>query len=110
MEWSINYYNSNVENAILDLPDGLLAKYLRLTDLILEFGPNLGMPHTKVIKSGLIELRVKSKEGFARVFFCTVINNRIIILHVFIKKSKKIPKKELRKAILRMKEVKENES
>ncbi|MBC8345156.1 MAG: type II toxin-antitoxin system RelE/ParE family toxin [Candidatus Marinimicrobia bacterium] len=110
MEWRIKYFNNSVEKAILGLPAGILAKYLRLTDLILEFGPNLGMPHTKFLKSGLIELRVKSKEGIARVFFCTIINKQIVMLHVMIKKTQKIPKKEFRIAMLRLKEVKENES
>ena len=110
MKWSIEYYSSNVEESILILPDGLLARYLHLTDLMMEFGPNLGMPHTKSIKEGLFELRIKSKEGIARVFYCTVINKKIFILHAFIKKSQKIPKKELKIAISRLKEVKENES
>lgn len=106
MEWSIEYYRNNVEEAILHLPDGLLARYLRLTELMLEFGPNLGLPHTKAIKDGLFELRLKSKEGIARIFFCTKIEKRIIILHVFIKKSQKIPQKELKIAYTRMNEVK----
>ncbi|MBN1184302.1 MAG: type II toxin-antitoxin system RelE/ParE family toxin [Bacteroidales bacterium] len=68
------------------------------------------MPHTKVIQKGLFELRIKSKAGIARVFYCTAINKRIIMLHVFIKKSQKIPKKEIQVAISRLKEVTENES
>ena len=110
MNWNIEYYSSDVEESVLDLPDGLLARYLRLTDLMLEFGPNLGMPHTKAIKDGLFELRIKSKEGIARVFYCTVINKRIFMLHIFIKKSQKIPKKELKLAMSRLKEVKNNEA
>ena len=110
MKWSIEYYSNEVEETILNLPDGLLARYLRLTDLMLEFGPNLGMPHTKNIKGSLIELRAKSKEGIARIFYCTKIGNIIIMLHVFIKKSQKIPKKELNIAFKRMKEVKEHEA
>ena len=47
MAWSIEYYSQTIEQAILRLPPGLLARYLRLTDLMLEFGPNLGMPHTR---------------------------------------------------------------
>ena len=46
MPWSIEYYDANVEQAVLKLPPGLVARYLRLADLLLEFGPNLGMPHT----------------------------------------------------------------
>lgn len=106
MKWNIEYHNPDVEKLILNLPKGLLARYLRLTDLMIEFGPNLGLPHTKSIKDGLFELRLKSKEGIARVFFCTIINKKIIMLHTFIKKSQKIQQKELSIAIKRMKEVK----
>ncbi|MCK5521126.1 MAG: type II toxin-antitoxin system RelE/ParE family toxin [Candidatus Marinimicrobia bacterium] len=110
MKWSIEYYNSNVEESVLNLPNGLLARYLRLTDLMLEFGANLGIPHTKAIQDGLFELRIKSKEGIARVFYCTVVSKRIIMLHIYIKKSQKIPKKELKLAQSRKKKVRENES
>ena len=87
------------------MPEGLLARYLRLTDLMCEFGANLGMPHTKALDNGLFELRVKGKEGIARVFFCTKIGKKIIMLHSFVKKSQKIPKNELKIAKTRMSEV-----
>ncbi len=72
---------------------------------MLEFGSNLGMPHTKLIDEGLFELRVKGKEGIARVFYCTRAGKRIVMLHVFIKKTQKTPKKELKLATRRMKKV-----
>ena len=106
MGWSIEYYSERVEKAILTLPSGLLARYLHLTDLMLEFGPNLGMPHTRAIGNGLFELRLKSKEGIARVFYCTVIKERIVMLHTFNKQSQKTPIKELEIAKQRLKEVK----
>lgn len=110
MRWEIKYYSEKLERDILNLPDGLLARYLRLTDLMIGFGANLGLPHTKQIDRGLFELRVKSKEGIARVFFCTKIGKKIIMLHSFIKKSQKIPQKEIKIAQIRMKEVLENDA
>lgn len=110
MEWKIIYYNENLEQEIFNLPDGLLARYLHLTDLMIEFGSNLGLPHTKAIDKGLFELRIKSKEGIARVFFCTKVGKKIIMLHSYIKKSQKIPKREFKVAVSRMNEVKQNES
>jgi len=56
MNWQIEYYSEALEESILNLPDGLLARYLKLTDLMLEFGANLGLPHTKLIDTGLFEL------------------------------------------------------
>ncbi len=74
--------------------------------MIAEFGPALGLPYTKAIGEGLFEIRAKGKEGIGRSFFCTVKDKEIIILHSFIKKSQKIPKKELTTARKRLKEVK----
>ena len=105
MNWEIVYFSSEIEKKILSLPNGLLARYLRLTDLMLEFGSNLGMPHTRSLGDGLIELRVKGKEGIARIFFCTIVERKIVMLHVFIKKTNKTPKKEMKIAINRMRKV-----
>ncbi len=106
MAWNITYHTKDVEAFVLGLPDGLLARYLRLADMMQEFGCNLGMPHTRAMGDGLFELRVKGKEGIARMFFCTVIGQRIVMLHGFIKKSEKTPLKELKLAKLRLSEVK----
>lgn len=106
MPWRITYHTEGVESFVLGLPDGLLAKYLRLTDMMLEFGANLGMPHTRAMSDGLFELRVKGKEGIARVFYGTLVEQRIVMLHGFVKKSEKTPLKELRLARERLAEVK----
>jgi phage-related protein len=105
MTWSIEYYSRAVEQTILRLPPGILARYLRLTDLMLEFGPALGMPHTRAMGGGLFELRVKGQEGIARVFYGTAVAQRIVMLHVFIKKSQKTPQRELDIARHRLQEV-----
>ncbi len=64
------------------------------------------MPHTRSMGQGLFELRLTAFEGTARVFYCTVIGKRIVILHQFIKKSNKTPPKELDLARKRMQEIK----
>ena len=55
---------------------------------------------------GLFELRLKGAEGIARVFFCTMVEKEIVMLHSFIKKTQKTPEKELKIAKARMKEWK----
>lgn len=74
------------------------------------YGPDLGMPHTRTMGLGLFELRLKSGEGIARVFYCTLIGRRIVMLHQFVKKSDKTPLKELEVARRRMKEIKDAEN
>ncbi|WP_413649227.1 type II toxin-antitoxin system RelE/ParE family toxin [Pantoea sp. B65] len=70
------------------------------------YGGNLGEPHTSAFGNGLFELRVKGNEGIGRVFFCAVVGKRIVMLHSFIKKTPKTPRKELSIAEARLREVK----
>ena len=58
------------------------------------------------MSEGLFELRIKGKEGIVRVFYCTLLEQRIVMLHGFVKKSKRIPLKELRLARERLAEAK----
>jgi phage-related protein len=109
MDWEIVYYGDAVQEAILALPPGLQARYVHLTERMLAFGPDLGMPHTRAMGKGPFELRMKSKEGIGRVFFCNRPGRRIMMLHAFVKKSAKTPAKELKVARERMKEVESND-
>ncbi len=107
MDWTITYYSELVQNEILALPAGFLARFLRYTDRIELYGPDLGMPHTRAMGEGLFELRLKAAEGIARVFYCTMIGKRIVMLHQFTKKTGKTPPRELAIARRRLKEVKD---
>ena len=69
------------------------------------FGPDLGMPRTRAMGGGLFELRLRAAEGIARVFYCTVVDRRIVVLHQFAKKTAKTPPNELQIARRRMKDV-----
>jgi len=106
MNWTITYYSESIQNEILALPAGFLARYLRYTDRMEVYGPDLGMPHTRAMGEGLFELRLKAAEGIARVFYCTIVGKKIVILHQFTKKSEKTPPRELTVARRRLKEVK----
>lgn len=64
------------------------------------------MPHTKAMGDGLFEFRLKGAEGIARVFYCAVVNRRIVMLHSFVKKTERTPRRDLVLATSRMKEVK----
>ena len=106
MDYTISYYSETVQEQIMELPDTLAARYVVLTRRMLALGPNLGEPHTKAFGEGLFELRLKGAEGIARVFFCTLVGKRIVILHSFIKKSERTPLREREVAETRMKEIK----
>ena len=106
MQWKVTYYNEQVTDIIRKWPKKLLAKYLRILDLIEEEGPNLGEPFTKKLDKGLYEIRVKAQEGIGRALYCYVLDKEIIILTAFIKKTQKTPPRVLKLAKERMKEVK----
>ena len=106
MDYTINYYSDAVQQQIMELPDTLAARYIVLTRRMIALGPNMGEPHTKAFGDGLFELRLKGAEGIARVFFCTLVGRRIVMLHSFIKKSERTPSREREVAETRMKEIK----
>jgi len=106
MVYSITYYSREVQEDILNLPVTLQARYIALTDRMIEYGPNLGLPHTDAFGGGLFELRLKGAEGIAKVFFCTMVEQEIVMLHSFMKKTQKTPEKELKLAKKRIKELK----
>lgn len=107
MEYSIHYYSERVQDDVLGLPDSLAARYVVLTRRMVAVGPNLGPPHTDAFGDGLFDLRLKGAEGIARVFFCTLVGRRIMILHSFVKKTQKTPLREIETARRRMKELKD---
>lgn len=106
MAWKITFFDKKVEEETYKFPPGILADFLHIAELIEKFGADLGSPHTKAIGRGLFEIRAKGREGIGRSLFCFALKNEIIILHSFIKKTQKTPKKEIETALKRMKEVK----
>ena len=106
MKWTITYFSESVQHEILAMPAGFLGRYLRYSDRMGVFGPDLGLPHTRAMGGGLFELRLKSVGGIARVFYCTIVGRKIVVLHQFIKKTDKTPPRELETARRRMREVK----
>ena len=105
MSYSVEYFHSRLKAGIENWPASILADYARIAELLMEFGPNLGMPHSRSMGGGLFELRPHGREGIGRAFYCFVVGQRVIILHAFIKKTQGTPKKELKIARKRMKEV-----
>ncbi len=108
MEWDVVYYSEDLQDLLLGLPEGIQARYVHLTERMVVFGPDLGMPHSRALGKGLFELRMKAKEGIGRVFYGTLPRRRILMLHAFMKKSQKTPAKELRIARERLKEAQTN--
>lgn len=105
MNWKIEFFNENVEAQTLAFPPKILAKLLHIFELIEIAGAKLGEPYTKPLRDGLFEIRVKAQEGIGRSIYCYQKGQKIIILHSFVKKDNKTPKKDLEIALKRKKEL-----
>jgi phage-related protein len=101
--WVIEFLNQTVEAEFESLPAEVRAKTIHISNLIREFGlPNIGMPYIKHIQDKMWELRALQ----GRSLYITTTGKKIIILRCFIKKSNKLPRKELRIALKRAEEIK----
>ena len=81
---------------------------MRYAERMKIYGSDLGMPHTRPMGEGLFELGLKAAEGIARASYCTIVERQIVMLHQFVKKSEKTPKKEMKIARNRMTEIKDD--
>ncbi len=109
MPYDVDYFNERVRDEIESWPVGMLADYARLVELLIEFGPDVRMPHSRAMGDGLFELRPRGREGIGRALYCFVVGRKVIVLHGFLKKSQATPKRELEIARRRMKEVRDGQ-
>ena len=74
----------------------------------LQRGEKLSMPLSRPMKSigpGVEEIRSKDTSGIYRTFYLARMKDRIVVFHAFVKKTQKTPKKEIKTAKKRLKEV-----
>ena len=107
--WEVLLYTSStgrpaLHEFLLSLDAATYAKTLRQIDLLEENGVNLGLPHTRTLGDGLVELRVRGKQE-VRIFDIFERKMRIVLLHGFVKKTQTTPRKELLVAKKRQYEV-----
>lgn len=101
----IEYYeDENGKIPVMDflsgLPHKLKAKCLRDIDLLEDKGMELREPYVKPIQ-GIYELRTKYSTDITRIFYFIYVDNKFILLHGYLKKSRKTPKREIEKALMR---------
>lgn len=106
MRWTVETLNI-VDSEIEDLPLSLQARFIRLMEMVEQVGlEQIHEPHVKHIEGKIWELRAKAAEGIARGLYVTMTGRRVVVLHVFVKKSQKMPRSALDIARERMKTVK----
>lgn len=108
MKWTVKRYvtarGKNVIDAFIkDQDRATQSKILRLIGLIEVYGPDLGQPHARYLGGKLYELCVRGKNEI-RIFYVGINNqNVVVLLHVFKKKTQRLPEREIKIARNRQK-------
>ena len=104
-EWAVEVLNDVVEAELLSLPKDMQARFLRISELLESFGPQrIGLPHVRPLGEKLWEMRLSGREGIGRAIYIAAAGRRLIVLHVFLKKTQKTPRIALNLALKRLKE------
>ncbi len=106
MNWSVETLNETVDAELEALPADMRARFVWIANLITEHGlENVGEPYVKHIEKALWEIRLKGRDGISRALYITVKPKRVVVLRVFIKKTQKTPRKEIKLAFKRAEEL-----
>ncbi len=107
MNWTVEPLNKAVEAELLALPADMQARFLRVTGLLQAFGPqHVGMPYVRPLGNKLWEMRLTGRGGIGRVIYVAGSRRRLVLLHAFVKKTEKTPRRALASAGARLKELK----
>lgn len=104
-DYQVEYYkNSNTgKEPVLEYLDALSekvqAKIFSYIDLLLEKNGRLKHPYAHHIKDKIWELRIDFGRNYHRIFYFIFTSKRIVLLYAFSKKTNRIPRQELDKAI-----------
>ena len=106
MSWRVEFLDEAVKETLYGLPRDIRASFERIVRLIEEHGlERVRAPYVKHLEGALWEMRMKGKDGIARAVYVTASGRRIIVVHVFAKKTQQTPRREIEAALRRAKEV-----
>ena len=88
------------EPELLALPADMQARFVRVAELLQEFGPQrVGLPHIRPLEGKLWEMRMQGRDGIARAVYAAMHGRRLLVLHVFVKKTQTAPRSAIATAL-----------
>jgi len=106
MVWRIEILDDRVARELHALPADMQARYLRIADLLIEFGPiEVGMPYVRPLEHKLWEIRLSGRSSIGRIVYAAMTGQRLVLLHAYVKKTQSTPRRALAIARHRLKEI-----
>ena len=106
MSWTVETLNAAVDKELDALPVDMRARFVRISELISTVGlERVGAPHIRHLTGLLWEMRMKGRDGISRALYVATRGQRVVVLRVFIKKTRKTPRREIELALQRAREV-----
>ncbi len=103
-QWRVETLGPAVDAELEALPPALRAR--RLMEMVEKVGlDHMREPHVKHVEGKLWELRAKAGRGIARGLYGAATRAPVVVLHVFAKKSAKLPAGALEFAHSRLKGI-----
>lgn len=91
------------EPELLALPGDMRARFLHIAELLEAFGPQrVGLLHIRPLECKLREMRMQGRDGIARAVYAAVQGPRLLVLHVFVKKTQTVPRSAIETALNRL--------
>lgn len=107
MAWRVEFLDEDIEAGLLAFPADIQASFFRIVQLIEGHGlERVHEPYVKHLDGPVWEMRMKGRDGIARAAYVTATGRRVVVVHVFAKKTQKTPRREIETALRRAKEVK----
>jgi phage-related protein len=106
MQWTVTLLNELVVAELAALPADVRARFSRIVGLIEGHGlERVREPHVKHLRGWIWEMCMSGRGGIARALYVTASGKRVVVVHVFEKKTQKTPHREIEIAEQRSKEI-----
>jgi phage-related protein len=106
MTWTVEFLDGDIRDQLTAQPADIRASFRRIVELIGAVGlEKVREPYVKHLEGPLWEMRMKGKDGIARAAYIAAKGRRVVVVHVFTKKTQKTTRRDIETALRRAKEV-----
>jgi phage-related protein len=104
--WTVEFLTDRLREELEAFPPDIVASFLRIVRLIEIDGPSrVHEPYVKHLEGPVWEMRLHGRDGIARAAYVTIKEQRVVVVHVFRKKTQKTPRREIELALKRAKDL-----